>query len=290
MKKFALALVIFMAVAAAAAADAATEAELKSLLKARTSGNVLAFNCFDYDADGKNEAFAFVGEETSDSYYGSYSGEFWFVNEKGAQMLSEKRDYWEINDVLSFGSHKFVLLTEWFGVTESISRIWGVRNGAPHDENISGYTGAVQRVDEKNLTMTDSTYDGMTDGTGHTWKKYFFYWDENESTFHEYGGMTISVDQLLKRAGAKKIIDSIKAAGGSVGKIFYRANNLVNINYLVKDSNNNVTLLLENNSVKILSPDTWSETDLNNSNQGGVYEAAMIPNIATYPKKFPVEE
>jgi hypothetical protein len=71
------------------------------LLKAQTSKTILSFDCDDYDADGTDEAFAFVGEMLDDVNVIGYYGELWFINKSGAQMIEEAENYWDINEIHS---------------------------------------------------------------------------------------------------------------------------------------------------------------------------------------------
>jgi hypothetical protein len=63
-------------------------------------------------------------------------------------------------------------------------------------------------------------------------------------------------------------------------------NNIININYS-GSSNMNATLRLKDNSVNLIPFDSYGDTHLKRSDQGGIYQAALIPEIATYPNSFP---
>ena len=111
--------------------------------------------------------------------------------------------------------------------------------------------------------------------SGHTWKDYWFYWDGE--SFREYGGVKITEKQLRNCEGAAAILDAIKAEGESINDIFYRGNGIININhsYTVEPGNvyyYHTTLQLEDaKAMKVETDET-----------GGIYRAALIPDIATY--------
>ncbi len=136
-------------------------------------------------------------------------------------------------------------------------------------------------------------------GTGHTYKIYYLYWATGG--LKEYGGLKITQQQLLKVQGAQAIIDVITKSGHTVDDIYYRANNIININYHSGDKQNgnfdNVTLVYKNNTVtpELAYPgqnssktESFNENNLNGFSYGGIYKTALVPKIATYPDKFPV--
>lgn len=261
-----------------------TEMQLKEKLAKSTSKPICRFNCDDFDNDGKFEAFAFVGEKETESYI----GELWFVNQDSASKVTEMNSYWEINEVYVFGTHKFVVLSEYV-TTGDVARVWGVRNGRPEEQSISGIGGNFSKIDDKNLTLTHSTYDSSLDGTGHTWKPYYFYWDENSLCFKEYGGIRISEAQLAKIDNATAILNAIKQdESGKITEIYYRGNDIININYIFTNENGtwnaNTTLICDNG--KLQKPIN-TETGEDNSLNGGIYQAEMNARIATYPDRFP---
>lgn len=252
------------------------EAELRALLEAEISRQILDFAYDDYDGDGVYEAFAFVGEEL-DEEEGTYLGEVWFVSAKGAQKQADERDYWGLISVYAFGKSKFAVLNQ-YATTGGYVSVWGVHGGKPRQESVSGAGGGFTQLDDSNFTLWHSTYDMMFDaefgtGIGHTWKNYWFFWDGQR--FHEYGGVPLAEAELRKLGGAAEVLGGIE---GAIGDIFYRGTNgIINVNYTVTQgegdvSNYYVTLQLKDGKVTVLEEDS------------GVYQAALAPDIAVYPK------
>jgi len=275
--------------------EGSSEGDLREILQSKTSKEILSFDYGDFDSDGKYEAFAFVGEPANDANFDPYCGDLWFVDADNAQLLEEDGWFWKINEKYTFGRQSFIVLEEYFA-TGSKSHIWGVRNGKPSRESFNGYCGGFQQVNEKDLTLESEAYDGDFfdgNGMGHTWKEYYFFWDENEEAFHEYGGIEITKAQLLRYDNAKTIFDEIeKSSWPNVGEIYYRGNNIININIFSGDLNNgsfnNVTLLVEKNSVNFKQVGFSQGSGFESSTQGGIFEAAINPSIAVYPKAFPM--
>jgi len=256
-----------------------SEAGLRAMLEAKVTQPILAFEYDDYDGDGVFEAFAFVGEEQQPDVDESYMGEIWFVSARGAEKIEAcANGYWGLINVYAFGKNKFAVLNH-YATTGGLVNIWGVKNGKPHREKISGIGGGFTQLDGNSFTLYHSTYDFDETGgvsTGHTWKNYWFFWDGR--AFHEYGGVNITEAQLRKCDGAAEVLDAIVEKGETIGGIFYRGNGIINVNHSKRHesgrSNYFTTLLLHGTSVTVV------ETE----DPGGFYLPALAPGIAVYPK------
>jgi len=124
------------------------------------------------------------------------------------------------------------------------------------------------------FTVQQNTLDMMSDGTGRTVKPYWLYYDNG---FHEYGGIEITQSQLLEFDGADNILKQIKVDDGVIKNILYRENHIININYQIMEGMNRyISLKYDDMSVSVLQTDDGS----------GVYLAALLPDIATYPTGF----
>lgn len=266
--------------------------QLKSILLKYTADKITFFQSFSI-GNNQHAAFAMAG------------GVVWYVTASGAQKLKNgiesvggnRRDtpvLWTVGNTKIFKCEKDG------GGSSSLSYAWYVKDGKPVELPYTGmdltYTGNGQ------FTTVGSTFDmNFTNGlgTGHTYKLYYLYWTLDG--LKEYGGLKITQQQLLEIKGAQSIIDAITKSGYTVDDIYYRANNLININYHSGDKQNgnfdNVTLVYKNNTVTPVlvytgtngsKIENFDEKNLKNFSYGGIYKAALFPKIATYPNKFPM--
>ena len=266
--------------------------QLKSVLAKSTTHQIVSFQSFAL-GDGQIAAFALVE-----------GGEVWYVTASDAQKLKTgialstdqpvKTFLWNVDGVNIFkcGSSS--------GGSSSHSYAWYVKNGKPIELLYTGmrfsYLGNGQ------FTTVGDTFDAVfTDGlaAGHTYKIYYLYWAGDG--LKEYGGVKIAQKQLLKMKGAQAVLDTITKSGHVINDIYYRANNIININYHSGDRKNgnfdNVTLVYKNNTVtpKQVASDSgssetesFSEKNLSDFSYGGIYQAALFPKIAAYPNQFPI--
>lgn len=176
-------------------------------------------------------------------------------------------------------------------MTGDSTYIFGVSNGSWYEHSFSRRGMALEQIDDTlNLLICDSAYDYTADGSGHTWKKYYLYWDDG---FKEYGAIYISEEDLEKCEGAKDILSQIASKGGIVTNIMYRENGIININIEMIDDtylvNENVTLKLNGNSVSLVTVNDYGEDEVQKSSYGGIYLEARYPDIASYPDSFPIK-
>ncbi|MCL1951500.1 MAG: hypothetical protein FWF60_01600 [Oscillospiraceae bacterium] len=272
--------IIFLALAlllpmAACGEKPVTEANLRDMLQAKISEQILAFEYADYDGDGTAEAFAFVGEEQDEG--GGHAGEIWFVSAGGADKL-EAYDYWGLIDVFAFGGRKFAVVEQYFA-TGGVSRIWGVdaEDGQPYREKLSGVGGGFTQLDGSNFTLCHSALDAFCIGDmlmGRTEKPYWFFWDGQ--SFREHGGVPLAEQELRRLGGAAEVLDGID---GVPGEIFYRGTSgIINVNYTVPGSNGDtgnyyITLQMSEGAVTVLEEGE------------GRYLPALAPELAVYPKE-----
>lgn len=274
------------------ASDSAASDPLKSILAKYTTDTVTFFQSFTTGSN-QNAAFAFAG------------GDVWYIDASGAQKLDSGDGY--ANDdqryapvLWTVGDTRIFKFEEVAGGSGSISHAWYVKGGKPVELSDMGmnlsYVGSGQFMTVGQAFDWDFA-DGI--GTGHTYKEYYLYWTADG--LKEYGGLKITQQQLLKIKGAREILNAITESGRTVDEIYYRANNIININYHSGDKQNgdydNVTLVYKNNAVVpqlIAGGQSSSETEsfdkdnLSDFSYGGIYQAACFPEIATYPDKFPI--
>jgi hypothetical protein len=266
---------------------------LKSVLAKYTTNEIRFFKSF-LNGDNQYEAFATVN-----------SGEVWYITDSYAQRLktglsftegdqSETSFLWTFDDVIIFKCEDIP------GGSSSVSYAWYVKDGKPVELNNTGMN--LSHIGNGQFTTIGESFDlNITDGiaAGHTYKSYYLYWAGDH--LNEYGGIKITLEQLKKVDGAKAVIDVITKSGYIIDEIYYRANNIININYHSGDKDNrnfdNVTLLYNNNTVtpELVYPtsnnsktEIFSEKNLSSFSYGGIYQKAFYPDIATYVDSFAI--
>jgi len=272
--------------------SSALSAQLKSILEKYTSHRVLSSQSFNTD-NSRNVAFALVE-----------GGEVWYITASDAQKLKtgiafpmdqpDKTFLWNVDGVKIFKCENNP------GGSSSHSYAWYVKNGKPIELPYTGMR--LSYLGNGLFTTVGDTFDAVfTDGlaAGHTYKIYYLYWAGD--SLKEYGGVKIAQKQLLKMKGAQAVLDTITKSGHVIDDIYYRANNIISINYHSGDRKNgnfdNVTLVYKNNTVtpKLVESnsgsaeaESFNEKNLSDFSYGGIYQAALSPKIAVYPDQFPI--
>ena len=215
----------------------------------------------------------------------------WYVTASGAQELERYFSYeeeyppclWTVDGVTIFKC-------ESIGGSSTISFVWYIKDGKsvalPYRGMDLRYMGDGQFV---TIGEAFDAYFEEEAWIGHTYKIYFLYWAGDD--FVEYGGISLTREQLLQVNGAQAVLDTITNAGYTIDEIYYRANNIINVNYHNGNKQNDycyyhVTLVYKNNTV--ITPEGFSEDTLDNFYWSGIYVATYFPEIATYPDTFPV--
>ncbi|MDR3551814.1 MAG: hypothetical protein P4L75_01690 [Clostridia bacterium] len=182
------------------------------------------------------------------------------------------------------------------GGSGSASYAWYVKDGEPIELPYTGMS--LSYIGNGQFTSIGEGYDSNFTGgigAGHTYKVYYLYW--TNGGLKEYGGIKITRQQLLKVNGAQAIMKVITKSGYTVDEIYYRANNIININYHSgnkKDGNfDNVTLVYKNGAVTpeaVYGSDSESlhGSNLSDFSYGGIYQAAFFRRIASYPDGFQI--
>ena len=268
-------------------------AQLKVILAQYTTHQIEFFQSLTID-DRQNAAFAIV-----------QGGDVWYITSSEAQKLKSNIAFssdnkfnapflWTVDDTKIYKCESSA------GGSSSSSYAWYVKDGKPVELPYTGMK--LSYFGNGQFTTIGQNFDsGFIDGigAGHTYKLYYLYWTPDG--LKEYGGLEITQEQLLKVKGAQKIIDTITEQGQIIDKIYYRANNLINLNYHTGDQQNgdfgNVTLVYKNNTVtpelayagsNSSKAESFNERNLRDFSYGGIYQAALFSRIATYPDKFSV--
>lgn len=247
----------------------AGEEQLMQLLESRVFEPIVNFIYDDFDNNGVYEAIAFCGEYSS--MENVYSGTPYLVTREGVQRIREEDIYSNAGVVYDFGNTKIISITKHYA-TSSVSYYYKLDGTEVREIDGSGF-GELYQDEYGNMCMTDSQYDAMVDGTGHTWNVYYFYWDDG---LKEYGGTEISQEEFLQYDGADSIINTILSDGYDISTIYRRANRIININCCDGYCNKNVRVLLKKGSVSVFPVEEYSNY------QEGIIKQALVPEIATY--------
>jgi hypothetical protein len=207
----------------------------------------------DFDGDGTTEAFVVVGGEI-DEDWSTIDGSLWFVSEDNCEnvhqfesiLVSEEKKVIGQMDITDKKS--FVTLNDVYA-TSNVTFLFYVENGKCKESSMSGL-GAVHQPDYvDDYCVSVSAYDAdfeyeegkESEGMflGHTWKNYYFYYDEAAGDFNEYKGTPITEAELKEACGID-LAEEIRKAGYQVDEMYKRPNGIINVNYssITKDSGN----------------------------------------------------
>ncbi|OPX45243.1 hypothetical protein CLHUN_11300 [Ruminiclostridium hungatei] len=234
----------------------------------------------DFDKNLKREVFALV-EPQGENGEAYFNGQVWYADESTVKMLLEAGADVDSAEIWDVGSQKLFHVEEGYGGSGSISHVWSVKEGKPYEIEYAGES--LQYAGEKQFITCPGSFDLLRDGSGgHTWKPYYLYFDEASGTLKEYGGIKISLEQLLELKGTPEIVKKLEDRGGKITGIFYRSNGIININYVEGAYNLNITLLVKDGGVTTEA----GSIDKPDYDRGGIYKAAAFEAIAAYPEKF----
>jgi len=250
------------------------EASLRKLLSEKTNEPLIEFYYHDFDMDGSYEAFAVTSDSKDD--YGSDIFSVWFITPSNISELIDSDGYYVASRIADMGSQKIFIAESTGGGSDSHSLAWAVESNKARRLTHTGQ--GLHYVDGEFITLHGTFDSNKTDGddflTGHTWKRYYLYWDK--TGFKEYGGIKISLNQLLTLKGAQESLIKLIGDDEEIEGIYIRGNGIININVFTKHEGYtlyaNRTTRLINGSVTIPA---YSSDD-------GWYEGAMFPEIATY--------
>lgn len=177
-----------------------SEQSYLSYVKEITERDAFLYEYNDFDGDGKSELFALMKHEDMDDDTSAVC-ELWFVNQFGAQKISEDIGYWDDKKTYLFDNRTYLILEQYL-TTGSISKIWSVKEGNPFESYVSGKVYNFRREDDGGFSAYYSTTNGMTtideygqkSDSGRTVIQYYFYMDKED--FREYGAITITEEQF----------------------------------------------------------------------------------------------
>ncbi len=244
---------------------------------------------YDFDGDASAEAFVFIGEALDEDVM-SCLGDVWFVGKDSCERVQEGRNLLFYNDALFHlfpeeGS-AFVVFDEAYA-TESISFVYTVKNGKPVESSISGRGAFYSPADTEDYCMTVALYDGSLQyekgkedeamGMGHTWKRYYFYYDKAQKDFKEYVAAPITEEELTAACGFD-LAGEIRKEGYQVDGILRRENGIIHVNYSLTTEESPGSFFTEYKNANFNEKtgeflDVWEtgEKTWQNSDFGGIY-------------------
>lgn len=188
--------------------------------------------------------------------------------------------------VIVFKDKTFAMFNQAF-TTASVSYIYYVEDGELQESAVSGIGAFFEPDYVDDYCISYSEYDNFYDYeeddpeggiyTGHTWKHYYFYYDENTGDFEEYDGSIITQKELQKEIGFD-LAGEIEDEGYDVDTIFIRDNGIININYSLITDYGNGSYSIEYHNVTYNKNteefvDVWGEGEKTwqASDFGGIY-------------------
>lgn len=252
---------------------------------------ILMMNVNDFESDGNIEAFAFVGERIDDEDP-SYDGALWYISDSDLEVVSENENgYRDIDGVIANYDSKSFAYVDLYGVTNSPSVVFGVRDGRPVEESISmlGNIDVMDFGDE--IIIMDSTYDcTFTDGIyiGHSWKPYFFHYDTEAEEFVEDKSRELTKDEAMVLCGFD-IVAEVESRGYTANRILERCDGIVIVNYsnviTYEDGSQEISYNQANyNPMTKQYLDAWGtgENTFEGSGFGGIYKESIFEDIGIY--------
>lgn len=238
----------------------------------------------DFDLDGTNEAFAFLGSsyDDGDGFGTLYSGAFYYVTDDGYELIKESYpvDFGDCGEVLDFGARKYFRINNIYA-TAGVTELYSVKDGSYYEELCSG-VGYVYNIVGNDCTITlsayDTTYDSSIDAyIGHSWKPYYFCYDAGVDAIVEYVGEEISMEEAATYL-PDGVLDEVMAEGYVVDNAFIRGNGILNVNYHFEESDGSIQYKNLNYDTNAgVYEDAWATgaNDWNGSNYGGTYYASV---------------
>ena len=251
---------------------------------------IVMFDQRDFDGDGTEEAFAIIGEIVED--YGEKkvaSGKVWFVGKDGCKMIKETlgMGFFDKDRIMNIGNTDYILFDEVY-VTALVTDAWYVSDGMPVEAAFSTKGEIVVDQNEKDrFAIVHDAYDAeyypVDDmWMGHTWKKYYYFYNSEDGKIYEYGGTDISDETAAYWCGID-IVDKYLPKGDQVDSLFCRGNCLVVLNYEHKEGDTiEYYHYIYDFSKESLVDDMGEITG--EEPLSGICIEALCPDIASYPE------
>lgn len=252
---------------------------LEALIDERAGGKEAAEICFsifdDFDCDGTDELFAVYGKDRF--------GTLWYANANEAWNIYPAHEEWGEFRTAEVGGDTLIL-TERLYATGNVTYCFRVENGSPIGIDTFN-AGSLTQTNGAEFTGIKSTYDFCTDGTGHTWKPYWFYYENGE--FREHLGHSILYENFKDNFGGvseefaylQPYFDEIEAENGVITNVIVRDNGIININYKIVEDGKE---FLAYRYFRTLSVKDGEVTDITPEINEGNYEVSVTRNMLDF--------
>lgn len=242
---------------------------------------ILSVCSADFEGDGKREAFIFAGEKADDVDLPHFTGDFWFAGDEITKMYDSNTGMWtDYGRFADCGKRKFFLVSDRY-VTGAPTLIYSVRAGVFCGEEILG-DGYIEQLVDGTFVIYHDTYDTTYDKQmgfyiGHSWKPYYFFYDEAEDRMCEYESESVEADRINEVCGVD-VLSEIAGVGGEFISAYKRANGLVTINYQIEyeDSTEYANATWDLNAGQYVSAWDTGYASFDESNYGGTYERYLM--------------
>lgn len=276
-----------------------SETSYKNEINKKSNQEIVYSHYNDFDSDKTYEMFAIVGESSKEKTEEDViRGEIWFVNQQGAYKIEELRDYWMYPKEYLFGKSVFIAFEEHY-TTGAVTYLWGVQDGKPFQPSLTAKANGFRINKYNEVVITNSAYDAgkmipddwkvLPDDelwAGHTYNQYYYFW--NGDSFKEYGAIEITVDELLKIDGTSELIEYIKDLNATINEIYYRNNNIIQINYQIEEHLDTYTLI---SYYFIMFRYEGSKIKLKDCTEGeGNILKVLNTSLAVYPDEFNIDK
>ena len=234
----------------------------------------------DFDGDGSDELFAVC---RTDDTFGDIFGSLWYASSDKAMQIYPAYEEWGGFRTAEVGGDTLIL-TERLYATGNVTYCFRVENGSPIGIDTFN-AGSLTQTNGAEFTGIKSTYDFCTDGTGHTWKPYWFYYENGE--FREHLGKSILYENFKDNFGGvseeftylQPYFDEIEAENGVITNVIVRDNGIININYKIVED---VKEFLAYRYFRTLSVKDGEVTDITPEINEGNYEVSVTGNMLDY--------
>ena len=241
----------------------------------------------DFDGDGKEEAFAIIDNNTDFENGELVKGSIWFVGYDSCVKILESEEA-IINPedrIMKLGDIQYILFNE-EPATGMYTYAWYVTGSRVQQAVFSGVGGIVMPTIYGDFRIVHNSYDALYDPinnitTGHTWKSYYFYYDESDKQIYEYAGTPMDVETAKQYCGT--YLTDLLMESDQVDGYLWHDNGLIVMNFERADGTDvrYYHYILDICSYSLIddSGKAASEEPLE-----GVYLRTIISTMARYPE------